>query len=104
MEREAYWANITCDSQLGGKHSTESDNGLYRLSCRGSTQMWFDVIGQYDGISYFMTIVSIIGEKAVAYKCTVGDSGVGQRQVNGTASKNTLQLLELKENQCITSL
>ncbi len=35
---------------------------------------------------------------------TVGDSGVGQRQLNGTASKNTLQLSEFKENQCITSL
>ncbi len=35
---------------------------------------------------------------------TVGDSGVGQRQLNGTASKNTLQLSEFKENQCITSI
>ncbi len=35
---------------------------------------------------------------------TVGDSGVRQRQLNGTASKNTLQLSECKENKCITSL
>ncbi len=35
---------------------------------------------------------------------TVGDSGVGQRQLNGTASKNTLQLLECAENQGLTSL
>ncbi len=32
--------------------------------------------------------------------CTVGDSGVGQQQLNGTASKNT----EFKENQHITSI
>ncbi len=35
---------------------------------------------------------------------TVGDSGVGQQQLNGRASKNTLQLAEFDENQCITSL
>ncbi len=35
---------------------------------------------------------------------TVGDSCVGQQQLNGTPSKNTLQLSEFKENQCTTSL
>ncbi len=35
---------------------------------------------------------------------TVGDSGVGQRQLNGIASKNTLQLSDFNKNQCITSL
>ncbi len=34
MERDAEKANITCTSLLGGKNSTESYNGLYRLSCR----------------------------------------------------------------------
>ena len=35
MERNAHWANITCDSELGGGKSTEpGPNGLYRLSCR----------------------------------------------------------------------
>ncbi len=37
-------------------------------------------------------------------KVTVGYSGVGQRQPNRTASKNTLPLLECAENQCLTSL
>ncbi len=35
---------------------------------------------------------------------TVGVSGVEQQQLNGTASKNILQLSEFKENQFITSL
>ena len=35
MERNAYWANITCNSTFGGKTSSEpGPNGLYRLSCR----------------------------------------------------------------------
>ncbi len=40
------------------------------------------------------------------YTCiTVGDSCIGQRQLNGTASKNTLQLSEFDdENQYSTSL
>ncbi len=45
--------------------------------------------------------------KYVLFMCTiytVGDSGVRQRQLNGTASKNTLQLSEFDEYQCITSL
>ncbi len=36
--------------------------------------------------------------KCFYYGCTMGDSGVGQRQLNGTASKNTLQMSEYKEN------
>ncbi len=35
---------------------------------------------------------------------TVDDSGVGQQQLNGTASKNSLQLLECAENQSLTSV
>ncbi len=35
---------------------------------------------------------------------TVGDSGVGQRQLNGTASENTLQVSEFEGKQCITSI
>ena len=34
MENLARQANLTCDSPLGGKTSTESFNGLYLLSCR----------------------------------------------------------------------
>ncbi len=36
--------------------------------------------------------------------CTVDDSGVGQRQLNGTASKTTLQLSECDANELVTSL
>ncbi len=34
---------------------------------------------------------------------TVDDSGVGQRQLNGTASQTTLQLSECDTNEHITS-
>ncbi len=35
MERNAALANITCDSQFGGKNATEpGPDKLYRLSCR----------------------------------------------------------------------
>ena len=36
MERNAEIANITCNSTFGGELSTQSLNGLYRLSCRSS--------------------------------------------------------------------
>ncbi len=40
----------------------------------------------------------------VSQENTVGDSGVGQQQLNGSASKNTLQPSEFNENQRFTSL
>lgn len=68
MEREAYWANITCDSVLGGTNSTEPGiNNLYRLSCRSSTQAWFDAMGQYEGLGYFLVVISIIGMHSSVY-------------------------------------
>ncbi len=36
--------------------------------------------------------------------CTVDDSGVGQQQLNGTASQTTLQLSECDKNKHVTSL
>ncbi len=36
--------------------------------------------------------------------CTVDDSGVGQPQLNGTASKTTLQLSECDTNEHVISL
>ena len=73
MERNAALANITCDSALGGKAATESFNGLYRLSCRGKTDMWFDVMDQYEGMGTFLSVLSLIG--IVLYFVTSSDSG-----------------------------
>ena len=73
MERDAALANITCDSKLGGKTSTESFNGLYRLSCRTKEEMWFDVMEQYGDLGTFLSVLSLIG--IILYFVTSSDSG-----------------------------
>ena len=60
MERDAAVANITCESILGGATSTKSYNGLYRLSCRGKNDMWFDVMEQYGDLGRFLQVISLI--------------------------------------------
>jgi len=73
MERNAALANITCDSKLGGATSTESFNGLYRLSCRTKEEMWFDVMDQYGDLGTFLSVLSLIG--IILYFVTSSDSG-----------------------------
>ena len=73
MERNAALANITCTSPLGGAGATESFNGLYRLSCRGKNDMWFDVMDQYGDMGSFLSVLSLIG--IVLYFVTSSDSG-----------------------------
>ena len=76
MERDAAIANITCSSPLGGANSTASFNGLYRLSCRAKSDMWFDVIQQYGlspHVGTFMSVVSLVS--LVLYFVTSSDSG-----------------------------
>ena len=73
MERLAFHANITCDSILGGKTSTESLHGLYRLSCRSKDDMWFDLVEQYGDIGVVLSVVSLAG--IILYFVTSSDSG-----------------------------
>ena len=73
MERDAALAGITCNSTFGGKNSELPYNGLWRLSCRGVYDMWFDVITHYDGIGGLMCIVSLVG--IILYFVTSSDSG-----------------------------
>ncbi len=73
MERKAAKAGIVCNSTYGGTLSTESANGLYRLSCRGKDDMWFDVIGQYGDLGGFLSILSLVG--IILYFITSSDSG-----------------------------
>ena len=73
MERNAALANITCDSKLGGKGSKESLDGLYRLSCRGKNDMWFDVMEQYGDLGTFLSVISLIS--VILYFVTSSDSG-----------------------------
>lgn len=73
MERNAAIANITCSSPLGGKNATESFYGLYRLSCRGKNDMWFDLMDQYGELGKFLSVLSLVG--IVLYFVTSSDSG-----------------------------
>lgn len=73
MERDAALAGITCNSTLGGKYSEQPNNGLWRLSCRGVNDMWFDVISHYEGIGTAMSVVSLGG--IILYFVTSSDSG-----------------------------
>lgn len=73
LERRAFHANVTCDSILGGKTSTESFNGLWRLSCRSTDDMWFDLMDQYGDIGTVLQVVSLAG--IILYFVTSSDSG-----------------------------
>ena len=73
MERDAALANITCDSKLGGRGSLAPYQGLYRLSCRGKNDMWFDVVQQYGDLGTFLSVISLIS--IILYFVTSSDSG-----------------------------
>ena len=73
MERNAELANITCSSVLGGGEAKESFEGLYRLSCRGKTDMWFDVMESYEGLGTVLSVLSLVS--IVLYFVTSSDSG-----------------------------
>ena len=74
MEREAALQGIECDSLLGGKNSTEPLDGLYRLSCREQSQMYFDLIQRYGGVvGKFLRLLSMVS--ILLYFVTSSDSG-----------------------------
>ncbi|XP_001640076.2 glycine betaine transporter 1 [Nematostella vectensis] len=107
MEREAINAGIECNSTLGGRDSLQSLNGIYRLSCRPSTRMWFDVMEQYEGIGSFMSGLSIVG--LVLYFVTSSDSGslvIDSLSANGHPDPPVLQRVfwALTEGACATGL
>ncbi|XP_048575810.1 glycine betaine transporter 1-like [Nematostella vectensis] len=107
MEREAALAGIQCNSTYGGTNSTASHKGLYRLSCRESTSMWFDVMNQYEGIGSFLSGISIVG--LVLYFVTSSDSGslvIDSLSANGHPDPPVLQRVfwALTEGACATGL
>ena len=76
MERNAAIAGITCNSTLGGATATQSYNGLYRLSCRGKSDMWFDLVTQYGDSALFGDFLSVVSLCAIVlYFVTSSDSG-----------------------------
>lgn len=107
MEREAIHANITCDSVLGGKNASKGLNGIYRLSCRGSDDMFFDVLEQYSGVTTFLSCISIIG--LLLYFVTSSDSGslvIDCLSANGDQDPPIIQRIfwALTEGACATAL
>lgn len=112
MEREAFHANITCDSAFGGTNATMggpngTDRGLFRLSCRASTDMFFDVMMSYPGVGYFMSAVSVAS--LVLYFVTSSDSGslvIDSLSANGHPDPPRLQRIfwALTEGGCATGL
>ena len=76
MERNAALAGVNCNSTLGSSGAVEGYNNMYRLSCRGKNEMWFDLIRSYGvstGFKDFMSIMSLIG--ILLYFVTSSDSG-----------------------------
>jgi len=107
MERDATLANITCNSTLGGKGSTEAFNGMFRLSCRGTNDMWFDVISQYGDLGMFLSVVSLVS--IVLYFVTSSDSGslvIDCLSANGDPEPPVIQRIfwALTEGACATAL
>ena len=107
MERNAEIANITCNSTFGGELSTKSLNGLYRLSCRSANDQWFDVMNSYEGLGFFLSILSLIG--IILYFVTTSDSGslvIDILSANGHQDPPVLQRIfwALTEGACATAL
>lgn len=107
MERNAELANIECNSSLGGGKSTEAMNGMFRLSCRSTHDMWFDVISQYGDLGMFLSIVSLIS--IILYFVTSSDSGslvIDCLSANGDPEPPVIQRVfwALTEGACATSL
>ena len=108
MERNAALSGINCSSVLGGKHSTESDNGLYRLSCRSDTQMLFDLMQSYDNnLTSFLNVVTLAS--IILYFVTSSDSGslvIDCLSANGSPEPPVVQRVfwALTEGACATAL
>ena len=107
MERDATLANIMCHSTLGGTGSTEALNGMFRLSCRQTNDMWFDVMGQYGDLGMFLSVVSLVS--IILYFVTSSDSGslfIDWLSANGDPEPPVIQRIvwALTEGACATAL
>lgn len=108
MEREAEIAGVNCSWLHGGKESEESYQGMYRLSCRASSQMFFDLMQSFnDRLTPFLYVISIIG--IALYFVTSSDSGslvIDCLSANGSPDPPVLQRVfwALTEGACATGL
>ena len=110
MERNAALAGVTCNSTLGGSGAVEGYNNMYRLSCRGKNEMWFDLIRSYGvstGFKDFMSIMSLMG--ILLYFVTSSDSGslvIDCLAANGSPEPPIMQRIfwALTEGACASVL
>ena len=107
MERNAELANITCSSVLGGGEAKQSLDGLYRLSCREKTDMWFDVMEPYEGLGTVLSVLSLVS--IILYFVTSSDSGslvIACLSANGDPEPPVLQRIfwALTEGATTTAL
>jgi choline/carnitine/betaine transport len=107
MEREAALKGINCSDEFGGTNSTEPLGKLFRLSCRGEAQMFFDVLQQYGDIGQFLNVLSLVA--IVLYFVTSSDSGslvMDSLAANGNPDPPIIQRIfwALTEGACATAL
>ena len=108
MEREAELAGINCSSVLGGKFSNEAYLGMFRLSCRTSEQMFFDLMRSYnDKLTPFLYVVSLAS--ITLYFVTSSDSGslvIDCLSANGSHDPPVIQRVfwAVTEGACATGL
>ena len=108
MEREAELAGINCSSVLGGKVSNEAYLGMFRLSCRTSEQMFFDLMQSYnDKLTPFLYVVSLAS--ITLYFVTSSDSGslvIDCLSANGSHDPPVIQRVfwAVTEGACATGL
>ena len=110
MERNAALAGVTCNSTLGGSGALEGYNNMFRLSCRGNNEMWFDLIRSYGDCTVFkdfMSIISLIG--ILLYFVTSSDSGslvIDCLAANGSPEPPVIQRIfwAFTEGACASAL
>ena len=107
MERQAVLKGINCSDEFGGTNSTKPLGKLFRLSCRGESQMYFDLLQQYGDIGQFLNVLSLIA--IVLYFVTSADSGslvMDSLAANGNTDPPILQRIfwAMTEGACATAL
>lgn len=108
MERNAAREGINCSSVLGGTNAIEPYKGLFRLSCRKQTQMYFDMMqGFDDDVTPFLYVVSLVS--ITLYFVTSSDSGslvIDCLSANGSPNPPIVQRVfwALTEGACATAL
>ncbi|CEM17339.1 unnamed protein product [Vitrella brassicaformis CCMP3155] len=88
MEREAARNGVDCSTEFP---AVPGPDDYVRLTCRGTNDMWFDVMDHYAGVGRFLSGVSLVA--LTIYFITTSDSGslvVDSISDNGSQETTTL--------------